>query len=74
MLSDEDIATLTGDFQDFLYKVAMNYKVSYDDLAAIIFAQLVALSQQTGRETTILRLLPMMEQSIIDGMEDKPLH
>jgi hypothetical protein len=74
-MTNEEIITLGGDFDDFLMKVIMNYSsVSYAELAATIMARMVALSRQSDSEDVILRLLPVIKQSIIAGMDDKPLH
>ena len=73
-MTNDEIITLGEDFDEFLMKVILNYSsVSYPELAAIIMARMVALSQQSNCEDVILRLLPVMEASIIKGM-DKPLH
>lgn len=73
-MTEQEIITLGEDFDEFLMKVVLNYSsVSYPELAAIIMARMVALSQQSNCEDVILRLLPVMKASIIKGM-DKPLH
>jgi hypothetical protein len=73
-MTEQEIITLGEDFDDFLMKVILNYSsVSYPELAAIIMARMVALSQQTQCEDVILRLLPAIKESIIKGM-DRPLH
>ena len=73
-MTEQEIITLGEDFDDFLMKVILNYSsVSYPELAAIIMARMVALSQQAQCEDVILRLLPAMEESIIKGM-NRPLH
>lgn len=63
-MSDEEFATLNQDFVDFLYKVAMNYTVSYQHLAAMIMARMVSLAKISNSEETLLLLLPVMEQSL----------
>lgn len=74
-MTNDEIITLGEDFDEFLMKVVINYSaVSYAELAAIIMARMVALSRQSNSEDIILRLLPVMEASIIAGMDDKPLH
>ena len=73
-MTAEEVITLGDDFDEFLMKVILNYSsVSYPELAAIIMARMVALSQQANCEDIILRLLPVMKESIIRGM-DRPLH
>jgi hypothetical protein len=73
-MTEQEIITLGDDFDDFLMKVILNYSsISYPELCAIIMARMVALSQQTNSEDIILRLLPVMKESIMNGM-NKPMH
>jgi non-ribosomal peptide synthetase component E (peptide arylation enzyme) len=70
---DQELVDITEDFDDFLMKIVSNYEVSFPGLVGIIMARMVALSQQAKCEDVILKLLPVVKESIIKGM-DKPLH
>jgi hypothetical protein len=61
---DEDLQSITDDFQDFLMKIVLNYEVSYPALCGIIMAQMVNLAQESGHTKTVLNLLPYMEKNL----------
>jgi hypothetical protein len=69
-MNEERIKNFTLAFDDFLLNQIEKEQISYDEIAAITCARLVAISQLTGHEETILRLLPVMEQSIIARQAD----
>lgn len=61
---DEDLQSITDDFQDFLMKIVRNYQVSYPALCGIIMAQMVCLAQESGHQRTVLGLLPHIENTL----------
>jgi hypothetical protein len=63
-MTAEQIATLTGDFDDFLHKIVMNYDINYPALAGIIMARMVTLAQISQSENALLLLLPHMENTL----------
>lgn len=72
-MTEEDIATLNGDFDDFLYKVVMNYDINYPALAGVIMARMVTLAQISNSEDVLLLLLPHMENTL-KGPTDGRIH
>jgi hypothetical protein len=73
MMTEEDFATLNGDFDDFLYKVVMNYDVNYPALAAVIMGRMVSLAQISNMEDILLQILPHMENKL-KGQTDGRIH
>ena len=73
MMTDEDFATLNGDFDDFLYKVVMNYDVNYPALAAIIMGRMVSLAKMSNSEDILLKIMPYMENTL-KGAPDGRVH
>jgi hypothetical protein len=63
-MTAEDIVQLNDDFDDFLYKIAMNYNVSYAALSGVIMARMVALAQAAEQQHVLLLLLPHMENTL----------
>jgi hypothetical protein len=64
------IIEITEDFDDFLMKVVLNYEVTYPELAGIIMARMVTLAQNSGGEDIMLRLLPHIEKTLKQGLEN----
>ena len=63
-MTEQDIETLNGDFDDFLHKVVMNYDINYPALAAIIMARMVSLAKISECQNVLLYLLPHMENTL----------
>ncbi len=55
-MTDEQLATVTGDFDDFLRKIVMNYDINYPALAGVIMARMVTLAQISQSENALLLL------------------
>jgi hypothetical protein len=66
-MTDQEFATLNGDFDDFLHKIVMNYDVNYPALASMIMGKMVSLAQITQSENVLLHLLPHMENTLKGG-------
>ena len=66
-MTEEDILTLNGDFDDFLHKVVMNYDVNYPALASVIMARMCSLAKISNNEETLLTLFPHMENILKGG-------
>lgn len=73
-MTEEQINTLNEDFDDFLYKVVMNYDINYAALAGIIMARMVTLARVAQSEDILLLLLPHMENSLRDEPNGKLHH
>lgn len=63
-MTDDQIATLGQDFDDFLHKIVMNYDVNYPALASVILARMTSLAQITECQDVLLYLLPHMENKL----------
>lgn len=63
-MTEEQLATLTGDFDDFLRKIVMNYDINYPALASVIMARMVTLAQISQSENSLLLLLTHMENKL----------
>jgi hypothetical protein len=70
-MTDEQLATLTGDFDDFLRKIVMNYDINYPALAGVIMARMVTLAQISQSENALLLLLPHMENTLKGELNDR---
>lgn len=64
------IVEITEDFDDFLMKIVSNYEVTYPALAGIIMARMVSLAQNSGGEEIMLKLLPHMEKTLKQGLDN----
>ena len=64
------ILEITEDFDDFLMKIVSNYEVTYPELAGIIMARMVTLAQNSGGEYIMLKLLPHMEKTLKQGLDN----
>jgi hypothetical protein len=67
---DHKIVEITEDFDDFLMKIVSNYEVTYPALAGIIMARMVSLAQNSGGEEIMLKLLPHMEKTLKQGLNN----
>jgi len=72
-MTEQDIVTLNEDFDDFLYKIVMNYDVNYAALAGVIMARMVTLAKISECEDVLLLLLPHMENTL-KGATDGRIH
>jgi len=70
MILDSKILEITEDFDDFLMKIVLNYEVSYPSLAGIIMARMVDLAQKSDSQDVMLRLLPHMEKTLKQGLDN----
>jgi hypothetical protein len=63
-MTDEQIATLNGDFDDFLFKVVRNYDINYAALVGVIMARMVTLAKISESQDVLLLLLPHIENTL----------
>lgn len=64
MMTNEEIITLTEDFDDFLYKVVKNHNVGFSEVAGVFMARMVCLAKDSGNSDTLLLLLPCLEKTL----------
>ena len=63
-MTQDEIDTLTQDYDDFLYKIALNYDVNYAALSVIIMSRMVSLAQICQQQNVLLHLLPHLENKL----------
>lgn len=63
-MTDEEINTLSSDFDDFLFKVVNNYTITYSSLAGVILTRMAQLAQLSDNKDVLLDLLPEIQETL----------